>query len=139
MLEVPSLIQSFKVSQSRSTNASVLSSLALYCKPNRCKETVLFYVMRSRDQGGHSPVITQVSWDDQSKYHQEFESDFVLGRLSFLLPPPAFLKSTETRASHDSKGHTHTNRQTPIAFEECVLRFFTPWPRCQVVVAMWGA
>ena len=30
----------------------------------------------------------QVRWEDQSQYHQESESVFVGGRLSFLLPPP---------------------------------------------------
>ena len=34
-------------------------------------------------------VTWQVRWDDQSQYHQEIESVFVGGRLSFLLPPPA--------------------------------------------------
>ena len=37
----------------------------------------------------HSLRSRQVRWDDQSQYHQEIESVFVGGRLSFLLPPPA--------------------------------------------------
>ena len=37
----------------------------------------------------HSLQSRLVHWDDQSQYHQEIESVFVGGRLSFLLPPPA--------------------------------------------------
>ena len=38
-------------------------------------------------------VTRQVRWDDQSQYHQESESVFVGGRLSFLLTPPAVFVS----------------------------------------------
>ena len=40
----------------------------------------------------HSLQSRQVRWDDQSQYHQEIESVFVGGRLSFLLLPPACVK-----------------------------------------------
>ena len=40
----------------------------------------------------HSLQSRLVHWDDQSQYHQEIESVFVGGRLSFLLLPPACVK-----------------------------------------------
>ena len=46
--------------------------------------------MESKKDDWNSLRLRQVRWDDQSQYHQEIESVFVGGRLSFLLPPPAF-------------------------------------------------
>ena len=54
----------------------------------------------------------QVRWDDQSQYHQGFESFFVGGRLSALLPPPA--EKTLQREPYDSKGYTLMDMRTDL-------------------------
>ena len=58
-------------------------------------------------------VTWQVRWDDESQYHQEIESVYVGGRLSFLLPPPAGMVIGLFETECDA--HTHTHQKTPLS------------------------
>ena len=53
----------------------------------------------------------QVHWDVQSQYHQEIESVFVDGRLSFLLQPRAILTACDPKV----RTHTHIDdTESPV-------------------------